>query len=55
MPYNKKIEMSMDQAKKEIRGIDSKLESHADQQDDAMQAVQEHIAKIDNENENENK
>ncbi|WP_438446632.1 hypothetical protein [Gorillibacterium sp. sgz5001074] len=53
MPYNKKINMSMDQAREEIRDIDQKLENQADQQDDAMQAVQGHIAKIDNENEQE--
>lgn len=53
MPYDKHIEMSMEQAREEISGIDSKLKSQADQQEDGMQAVQEHIAKIDNENESE--
>jgi hypothetical protein len=55
MPYNKKIEMSMDQARKEIRRIDSKLESQSENQDDAVQAIQEHIAKIDNENDEASK
>lgn len=53
MPYDKRIQMSMDQAREEIRDIDGKLKSQAGNQDDAMQAFQEHIAKIDNENEKE--
>ena len=49
MPYDKRIEMSLDKALEETRDISEKLKANEGLQDDAVQAMVEHISKIDNE------
>ena len=52
MPYDKKIRnMDLEKAKQEVQRADERMERYENAYDDGVAAIQGHIRKIDDENE----
>jgi len=49
MPYSKRIDMSKDHAREDIEHIDQVMDAKSGNKDDAVDAIVNHIKKIDDE------